>query len=260
MFARCSAIATFSCFVLASGISIAEDPPRPPQPPFTGETLREWRDDLVALNDLGDNAFLFEEAASDLNRRLLAWQGADVILSLRVAGVTKELVNCQASYVGQVTVRNQQPPAASRQSPDGPAALRIGDVVSLDVARTLRGGDTVVVNGTVATSNYEPGRGIRLAIERSGVVAVVSRSFAGTRSRNGQLNDFIPVPDYPLEALAAGADGEAVVKVGQNKVSLTSGTGNPRLDETVLNAMKRLENNTQLFPGEHRFAFTILKP
>ena len=166
-----------------------------------------------------------------------AWQGADVVLSLRVVSVTKEQVNCQASYVGQVTVRNQQPPVVSRRPSDlGQVALRIGDVVPLDVARTLRGGDTVVVNGTVATSSYvEQGRGIQLAIERSAVVAVVSRTFTGTRARSERGDDLMLVPDYPIEALVAGADGVAVVKVAQNKVALTSGTGNPLLDEAVLN-------------------------
>jgi hypothetical protein len=225
--------------------------------------LREWRDDLTALSNLRDNAFLFEEAASDLNRRLLAWKGADVKLSLRVVSVTKEQVSCQASYVGQVTVRNQQQPIVSRQPPSdlGQVALRIGDVVPLDVARALRGGDTVVVNGTVATSNYEPGgRGIQLAIERSGVVAVVSRRFAGTRARNARGDDLMPVPDYPIEALVAGAAGVAVVAVEDNKVALASGTGNPVLDHAVLTTMKRMEDNTHLFIGEHRFAFTILNP
>jgi hypothetical protein len=256
MFARCSALAVF--LAIASCIALADETPRPPQPPLTRETLREWRDDLTALSNLRDNAFLYEEAASDLNRRLLAWQGADVVLSLRVASVTQEQVICHAPSVSQVTVQNQQQPLASRQPSDqGQVALRIGDVVPLDVARTLREGDTVVVDGKVVTSNFVLRGGLRLSIEHSGVVAVVSRSFAGNRTR-GQLNDFIPVPDYPIEALVSGADGEAVVKVAQDKVSLTRGTGNFRLDETVLNSMKRLENNTHLFPGEHRFRFEIL--
>ena len=254
-----AAVLYFGTFHL---IAVAAGPPRAPQPPFTNATAQEWLHDLVTVGSLRDNAFLYEEATQDLGRRLAAWQGAEVTLNLKVVKVTKEAVLCEALQFGQTAVRNEREPAAAplpQTSLGNTIALRIGDVAPLDLARRLRSGDTLVLQGVVAEIHYEPRRPLELVIGRGQPTAVVFRSYTGDRGDLNNLDQYVQTPHYPPDALNAHAGGLAIVKVAPEKMTLATSAGNPLLDAAVMHAMKRIEDNTHLFPGEHRFTFTILQ-
>jgi hypothetical protein len=243
-------------------IAVAAEPPRAPQPPFTNATAQEWLDELVAVGSLRDNAFLYEEAAQDLSRRLAAWQGAEVTLNLKVVQITKEAVVCDSPQFGRIAVRNtQEPPAPpSPQTPTGNnTALRIGDVVPLDLARRLRAGDMLVLGGIVSAIDYRPARPLELIIARGRPAAVVSRSYTPDRGDLNNLDHYVQTPHYPPEALNAQAGGLAIVTVAPKKMVLATSAGNSLLDDAVMKAMRRIEDNKHLFPGEHRFHFTILQ-
>jgi hypothetical protein len=262
MSAYCPLLASAVWLATFPLIGVAADPPRAPQPPFTNATAQEWLDDLVAVGSLRDNAFLYEEAAQDLSHRLAAWRGAEVTLNLKVVKVTKEAVICDSLQFGRIAVRNEQEPASSpppQQSLGNTVALRIGDVVPLDLARRLRAGDMLVLDGVVAASDYQPGRAMELIVGRGRPSALVSRSYTGDSGEINNLDQYVDTPHYPPEALNAQAGGLAVVTVAPKKMVLATSAGNSLLDDAVMKAMQRIENNKHLFPGEHRFHFTILQ-
>jgi hypothetical protein len=259
---RLSLAAAVFCLATLPLVGTAADPPRAPQPPFTNATAQEWLAELIAVGNLRDNAFLYEEAAQDLSRRLAAWQGAEVTLNLKVVKVTKEAVICDSLQFGRIAVRNEQEPPVP-PPPQGPignnTALRIGDVVPLELARRLRAGDMLVLDGIVAASDYQPGRAMELIVGRGRPSAVVSRSYTGGRGDLNNLDQYVETPHYPPEALNARAGGLAIVTVAPKKMVLATSAGNSMLDDAVMKAMRRIEDNKHLFPGEHRFHFTILQ-
>ncbi len=262
---RLSVVAILS-FAFAAPAAVAADPPRPPQPPLVNASLAEWRDELNAVYYLRDNEFLHEAAADEFRAKLAAWQGADALLDVEVVRVTKEAVICNPLPAGRVTVRNQREPAADAPQELGPGgiALRIADVVPLEVARGLRHRDTLVVRGVVASCQYQPGRSLELVIDSGRAVALVSRSYSGDspefRARGVNIDQLLPTPRYPADALAAGVNGQAVVQVAGEKITLSASAGNTLLDDAALQAMQRLgRRNTQQFPGEHQFTFRILE-
>lgn len=254
------------CLALLDVVTVAADPPRPPQPPLTNAALAEWNDEQNAIYELQDNEFLHEAAAREFGAKVAAWQGADALLNMQVAQVTKEAVICNPLIAGRMTIRNEQEPAAAVQERGlNSIALRIGDVVPLEVARGLRARDTLVVRGDVATVNGQSGRIAELAIGKAQAIAVVSRSYASDGSetqfaRASRNNEhLIPTPRYPADALAAGVDGRAVVHVANEKLTLASSAGNSLLDAAAMQAMQRHGSRSwQQFPGEHQFTFRIL--
>jgi hypothetical protein len=185
-----------------------------------------------------------------------------VTLNLKVVKVTKEAVICDSLQFGRIAVRNEQEPPVP-PPPQGPignnTALRIGDVVPLELARRLRAGDMLVLDGIVAASDYQPGRAMELIVGRGRPSAVVSRSYTGGRGDLNNLDQYVETPHYPPEALNARAGGLAIVTVAPKKMVLATSAGNSMLDDAVMKAMRRIEDNKHLFPGEHRFHFTILQ-
>jgi hypothetical protein len=265
---RQSVAVILSCLLLARAAS-AQDQPGPPQPPLTNATLEEWREELSELYGLRDNEFLYEEASLDFSRRVAPWEGAEAVLNLEVTQVTKEAVICESLRTGLVTIRSGQEPVVPRRDSSAVAiGLRVGDVIPLEVARRLREGDQIAVRGVVAASEYQPTGPLKLAIAKARAVAVVARTysrgggeFTAIASAGPAVNykQLLKTPVYPAAAVSVGADGEAVVTVADQKLSLAKSAGNPWLDEAVMQAMQRLRNNTHMFPGEHRFTFTILR-
>jgi hypothetical protein len=254
------------CLTLLNVVAAAAEPPRPPQPPLTNAALAEWNDEQSAIHDLQDNDFLHEAAVADFSAKVAAWQGADALLNMQVARVTKEAVICNPLIAGRMTIRNEQEPAAAVQERGlNNIALRVGDVVPLEVARGLRAHDTLVVRGGVASVNGQLGLVGDLAIAKAQAIAVVSRSYASDASETQYARDsrnraeLMPTPRYPAGALAAGADGRAVFQVADAKLTLTSSAGNSLLDDAAMQAMQRHGSRSwQQFPGEHQFTFRIL--
>jgi hypothetical protein len=248
--------------------ALAADPPGPPQPPLTNDTLADWGAEYSWFHDLEDNAFLYEEAASEFGRHVAAWQGADVVLSLEVERITKEAVECKRLF-GALVVRNEQPPAAPAERLPGrgrggasPAevTLRIGDVIPLEAARNLRKGDMLVVQGLAATTVFQPGKAIALEVSKARAVATVTREHSRPRiGYYSPVSENLRPPPYPTAALMAGEDGQAIVKVARGgELSLARSSGNPLLDDAVLKVMQPIRFDGSSV-GEYRFTFAILQ-
>jgi hypothetical protein len=261
--------AAAAILLIAPLFAVAADPPGPPQPPLTNATVAEWYEEYNTLDGLQDNTFLYDDAAGELRRKVAAWQGADVVLSLEVQRVTKEAVECGRPAT-RSTFRNEQEPAvasedqSSRSNRSSRVALRIGDIVPLELARRLRQSDVVVVKGVVEACGFEPGEAIMLAVAQSQIVATVSCSTPRTlpglpEPYSESFRRQLRTPHYPTEALAGGAAGQAVVKVGDGKVTLSRSAGNAVLDNAVMSAFDQIRRQGSAFQGEHQFTFTILR-